>query len=204
MPDIKTALEQALAKAQTRAQLPAEWDDEGGAAVIESITTQAKEATMPKKYFETTNNVTRATFDYVFNNPGKSRKQILGALAAQGFKTGSTSSLLGQFSTQGHIVNRGGSYFAQRAEYAPLKTVRKKVSVPVFVPAPATARKKVVVSKRTGEVIPPAPAGIAALPTVREAAPQINAAWDAETLLNNLSIKQARALYDELRKIFGG
>jgi hypothetical protein len=37
-----------------------------------------------------------------------------------------------------------------------------------------------------------------------EAAPQINAAWDAETLLNNLSIKQARALYDELRKIFGG
>jgi hypothetical protein len=35
-------------------------------------------------------------------------------------------------------------------------------------------------------------------------APQINAAWDAETLLNNLSIKQARALYDELRKIFGG
>ena len=26
----------------------------------------------------------------------------------------------------------------------------------------------------------------------------------AETLLNNLSIKQARALYDELRKIFGG
>jgi hypothetical protein len=37
-----------------------------------------------------------------------------------------------------------------------------------------------------------------------ETAPQINAAWDAETLLNNLSIKQARALYDELRKIFGG
>jgi CelD/BcsL family acetyltransferase involved in cellulose biosynthesis len=66
-------------------------------------------------------------------------------------------------------------------------------------------RKKVVlVSKRTGEVIPPAAAGIAALPKVREAAPQINAAWDAETLLNNLSIKQARALYDELRKIFGG
>ena len=37
-----------------------------------------------------------------------------------------------------------------------------------------------------------------------EPTPQINAAWDAETLLNNLSIKQARALYDELRKIFGG
>jgi hypothetical protein len=37
-----------------------------------------------------------------------------------------------------------------------------------------------------------------------EPTPQINSAWDAEVLLNNLSIKQARALYDELRKIFGG
>ena len=198
MPDIKTALEQALSKAQTRAQLPAEWDDEGGAAVIQSITTQAKEATMPKKYFETTNNVTRATFDHVFNNPGKTRKQILDALAAQGFKNGSTSSLLGQFSTQGHIVNRGGLYFAQRAEYVPLKTARRKAE------AKPERKKVVIVSKRTGETVPPAAVGIAALPKVREATPQINAAWDAETLLNNLSIKQARALYDELRKIFGG
>jgi hypothetical protein len=45
-------------------------------------------------------------------------------------------------------------------------------------------------------------------PVVEEPKPadtvQINSAWDAETLLNNLSIKQARALYDELRTIFGG
>jgi hypothetical protein len=200
MPDIKTALEQALSKAQTRAQLPAEWDDEGGAVVIEDITTQAKEATMPKRLFETTNNVTRATFDYILKNPGKSRKEVMGAMTAQGFNAGSISSLIGQFSKQGHIVNNSGFYFARRDEFVPLKTVRKKAE-------PVPERKKVViVSKRTGEVIPPAPAGIAALPTAREAAPvpQINAAWDAETLLNHLSIKQARALYDELRKIFGG
>jgi hypothetical protein len=35
------------------------------------------------------------------------------------------------------------------------------------------------------------------------AAPQMSMTLDAETLLNNLSIVQARALYDELRKIFG-
>jgi hypothetical protein len=59
---------------------------------------------------------------------------------------------------------------------------------------PQEQQRKVVklVNTRTGEVLNPTPA------------PQINAAWDAETLLNNLSIKQARALYDELRKIFGG
>lgn len=52
---------------------------------------------------------------------------------------------------------------------------------------------------RAPKVIMQIPAPIKAKP-----APQINSAWDAETLLDNLSIKQARALYDELRKIFGG
>ena len=121
MPDIKTALEQALSKDQTRAQLPAEWDDEGGAAVIQSITTQAKEANMPKQFFTTTNNVTRATFDFVRNNPGKSRTEITRLLAEQGFAKGSTSSLLGQFVKQGHFAERNGFLFAQQAEYTPLK-----------------------------------------------------------------------------------
>jgi hypothetical protein len=177
MPDIKTALEQALAKAQPTSQLPAEWDDEGGTAAIESITTKAKEATMPKHLFTTTNNVTRATFDFVLNNPGKTRIEIARLLAEQGFAKGSTSSLLGQFIKQGQIAERNGYLFAQCAEYKPLKASQRK---PAVVAAPVKALAK------------PDPA------------PQINAAWDAETLLNNLSIKQARALYDELRKIFGG
>jgi hypothetical protein len=182
MPDIKTALEQALAKAQTPSQLPAEWDDEGGAAVIETITTKAKEATMPRQFFTTTNNVTRATFDFVRNNPGKSRIEVVRLLAEQGFAKGSTSSLLGQFIKQGQIAERNGFLFAQQAEYTPLKASLRKPAV-VEAPAPKAEAKPV---------------------TKPEAAPQINAAWDAETLLNNLSIKQARALYDELRKIFGG
>lgn len=188
MPDIKTALEQALAKAKP--QLPAEWDDEGGAAAIETITTQAKEATVPKKLFETTNNVTRATFNYIVAHPGSTRREILTALEEQSFKQGSTSSLLGQFSKQGHIIVRGGFYFAQHDDYRPLKTMRKKVKTPKPQAKQPERKKVVVVSKRTGEVV--------------SATPQINSAWDAATLLNNLSIKQARALYDELRTIFGG
>jgi hypothetical protein len=183
MPDIKTALEQALAKAQPAPQLPADWDDEGGEAAIESITTKAKEATTPRQFFTTTNNVTRATFDYIVKHPGKTRKEILNALEAQGYKQGSTSSLVGQFTKQGYIVNRDGFLFAQQAEYKPLKASQRKAAV---VAAPVKAAPKAKPEAKT------------------EAAPQINAAWDAETLLNNLSIKQARALYDELRKIFGG
>jgi hypothetical protein len=192
MPDIKTALEQALAKAQHATQLPTDWDDEGGEAAIESITTKAKEATMPRQFFTTTNNVTRATFDFVLNNPGKTRKEILNALAAQGYKQGSTSSLIGQFTKQGYIVNRDGFMFAQQAEYKPLKTSQRKAAQ---TPAPKAA------PKASPKATPKAAPKPKAKP---EPAPQINAAWDAETLLNNLSIKQARALYDELRKIFGG
>ena len=193
MPDIKTALEQALAKAQTiaHAQLPADWDDEGGAAVIESVTTQAKEATMRKNLFTATNNVTRATFDYVLKNPGKTRKEIIKALEAQGYKEGSTSSLIGQFTKQGQFVHRGKFLFTVNQEYKALKTTRAPKEKPVPVQkAKATPRP---------EIVPVAKAVPAPAP-----APQINAAWDAATLLNNLSIKQARALYDELRTIFGG
>ena len=32
----------------------------------------------------------------------------------------------------------------------------------------------------------------------------ISSQWDAETVINNIGLKQARALYDELKKIFGG
>jgi len=164
MPDIKTALQNALSKAASAPtpQIPTAWDDEGADA---------------------------ATFDYVKNNPGNTRTQIVAALAAQGFKKGSTGSLLGQMSKQGLLREANGTMFAAKDEYIPLKTSRNKDQVkPVVKPV-----AKKVQAKPRPTFIPPT-----------EAPVQINAAWDAETLLNNLSIKQARALYDELRKIFGG
>lgn len=178
MPDIKTAFEKALSQTQAHiAQpLPADWDDEGGAAIIETVTTKAKEATMPKQYFQTTNNVTRSTFNYVKNNPGNTRTQIVAALGSQGFKSSSTTSLVAQMIKQGIMRETNGAVFAAQPEYVSLKTSRNK---PEAKPRPTYT--------------PPV-----------EAPVQINSAWDAETLLNNLSIKQARALYDELRKIFGG
>jgi hypothetical protein len=104
---------------------------------------------------------------------------------------------------QGMMRESAHLLYVTTSEYAPLKS-SKALKVAQEKAQQTTRKKVVLISKRTGEVIPPASAGIAALPTTREAAPQINSAWDAETLLNNLSIKQARALYDELRKIFGG
>jgi len=111
MPDIKTALQNALSKAASAPtpQIPAAWDDEGADAAIETITTKAKEAAMPKKYFQTTNNVTRSTFNYVKNNPGNTRTQITAALEMQGFKPNSTTSLVAQMIRQGHMRETNGA-----------------------------------------------------------------------------------------------
>ena len=186
MPDIKSALEKALN----------EW---------EPAPKPTPEPAPAKAYFTVTNNVCRVTFEYVRDKPGKTRVEVAKALEARGYKSGSVSSLLGQMLKQGMMRESAHLLYVTTNEYAPLKS-SKALKVAQEKAQQATRKKVVLVSKRTGEIINyrPTPEGIAALPTTREAAPQINSAWDAETLLNNLSIKQARALYDELRKIFGG
>jgi hypothetical protein len=184
MPDIKSALEKALN----------EW---------EPAPAPKPEPAPAKAYFTVTNNVCRVTFEYVRDNPGKTRVEVAKTLEARGYKSGSVSSLLGQMLKQGMMRESAHLLYVTTNEYAPLKS-SKALKVAQEKAQQTTRKKVVLISKRTGEVIPSASAGIAALPTTREAAPQINSAWDAETLLNNLSIKQARALYDELRKIFGG
>jgi DNA-binding MarR family transcriptional regulator len=172
MPDLKSELSKVLN----------EWNPS-------DTTTMTQGASKP--YFTVTNNVTRITFDYVRDNPGKTRKEVAVALEKQGYKPSSVTSLLGQMVKQGLIRESAHLLYAMTNEYAPLKSSKK---VKEMAAKPQEQQRKVVklVNTRTGEVLNPTPA------------PQINAAWDAETLLNNLSIKQARALYDELRKIFGG
>ena len=165
MPDIKTALEKALN----------EWEPE---------------PTPAKPYFTVTNNVTRITFDYVRDNPGKTRKEVAAALEVQGFKPSSVTSLLGQMLKQGLMRESAQLLYVTVNEYAPIKSSKVRKAMAAKPQEQQQQRKIVTITRRAAPEAEPTP--------------QINAAWDAETLLNNLSIKQARALYDELRKIFGG
>ena len=127
-----------------------------------------------------TSNSTRTTFNYVRDNPGVTSTEASVALEKLGVPKGSSTSLLAVMVARGNLrKTASGALFAAQKEYAPIKGA--KVQRP----------KKKAVAPVVDE---PKPAD-----TV-----QINSAWDAETLLNNLSIKQARALYDELRTIFGG
>ena len=136
------------------------------------------ETTMTHKI---TNNVTRATFNKVAENPGSTRAEIVAMLLTDGYKDASTTSLLTQMLARGNIRSLNGKLFTNQNEYKPMKRI-----------TPIKRRVK-----------KPKPVVVVDVPEVAAAKP-VEIPWDADTILNRLSIKQARALYDELRKIFGG
>ena len=168
MPDIKTALSTALT----------EWEQDD----------KQQEKQMQKApyvpHFKVTNNVTRATFDHVKDNPHQSCKTICAALEKRGYKSSSIGSLLTQFVKNGLCArDANGNYTAIANEYTPIK-LRKQVK----------AKQVIAKAKATrGE-------GIAAL----GAQPMVKAVWDVETVINNIGLKQAHALYIELHTYFGG
>jgi len=163
MPDIKTALSTALS----------EWEQDDK---------QQENQMKQQPFFSVTNNVTRATFDYVKNNPASASGEVSRALALRGYKPSSIGSLLTQFVKKGLCTRDAQN--------------RYSVAVPEYVPMKASKHVKQVIQKAKatrGE-------GIAAL----SAQPTQRLVWDVETVLNTMSIVQARAMYDALKKIFGG
>ena len=164
MPDIKTALSGILN----------EWELDNQQ--------QEKQVETPQPFFSVTNNVTRATFDYVKNNPASASGEVSRALAQRGYKPSSIGSLLTQFIKKGLCTRDAQN--------------RYSVAVPEYVPMKANKQVKQVIQKAKatrGE-------GIAALSPQPTRVP----AWDVDAVLNNMSIVQARAMYDALKKIFGG
>ena len=142
--------------------------------------------------FKPTNNVTRATFVCVRDNPGRSRTAIADLLEAKGYKRTSVSALLRHMLLQGLIREDGNGLFATQAEYTPIKTSLLK-----------QAREKHAKKKpgRKGSNPAAAPTAVAAIAPMP---PGLRFKATAAELLDTLSITQARELYDELRKIFGG
>lgn len=207
MPDIKTALEEALKK--TNKQLSEtlnEWaaDDEAHKKIqpqqekAMTETTQAPE-TQDKRV---TNNVSRETFYFVRDNPGLTRDEIISRMVAKGFKSTSVVSLLGQM-LRGRIVmeDAAGKWSSVVREYVPVQSVQTKKIAGKVAPAPAPekpkSKKVVLVSRETGKVLNPAPV---ATPAPTYATPDD---WTVDSVIGGLNVRQAMAVYAELRNIFG-
>jgi hypothetical protein len=200
MPDLQTALNNALNN--TLKNTINDWEKD------DMQTTQAKPQGANygrgTKAFSVTNNVTRATFDFVKKNPNLTSPEICASMERIGYKASSVSSLIAQFAVQG-LAERDdrGRYITIVDEYSPLKAKKKTLKI---VPKPVEERVKRKYEKRSE--------GIAALHTdttdTSLTLPQpkrfvtLVRSKTPDDILKDMTVFQARELYDYLKKMFGG
>lgn len=203
MPDLQTALSTAI-KNQVLSTTINEWDNE------EKQTMQAQTQITAPPAPTLTGNLSKDIFVYIRDNPGCLRNDVRKAFMAAGFKDNSIGSLITQM-LRNKIVsaNEVGNLEAKRVYYKPLISGAKRKKL----------HEKLGVARTKTEPKPQAQ-GIAALapePTlnankaqetldkvlakpVREA----RAVYDALCVLRDLDVGDARYLYAELHKLFGG
>ena len=215
MPDLQTALTTAI-KSQVLSTTINEWEEE------EQQTMQAQtqpHAQAPIMQTQTkingnskltlTGNLSKDIFVYIRDNPGCLRADIRKVFIEAGFKEASIGSLVSQMVRNKIVnINEVGNLEAKRVYYKPLVSgaKRKEMSIKRGV-----ARDKPAKPKAQGiAALAPEPTQdtakgqeaidkVLALP-VREA----RAVYDALCLLRDLNVGEARHLYTELQKLFGG
>ena len=130
-----------------------------------------------------TTSVSESTFNYIRDNPCITKRDAIRGLTELGFNPSSTTSLISGMIRQG-LVNKNyvGELSIAVPKYVPLKVMSK----------PKSKREQVRITVK-GEDIN----GIAAL-----AKPPV--AHSIGNLLDNISVNEARALYLELKTMFGG
>ena len=214
MPDIQTAFKTALSKTLQQ------WDDDGEAPPLQPScllppTNPAQPTTM-KKTFNITNNISRVTFDYIKNNPGSTRKEIIQALEHQGFAGGSTSSLIAQMRRNNMIHEKDNFYYADIPEYRPIKSLKalKKMDAPIAPPKRKYEKKAVtgigalLREKLENMPVPSQDALDAAAYAMGGHAPKrmisLVRVKSPEDILKDMTVYQAHDLYRHLKQMFGG
>jgi len=223
MPDLQTALINAIHNkpAQLHA-IVSDWDKQEQ-EIRQPQQEKAMEATQTTT-FKPTGVISKDTFEYIKQNSGKLRgPEIAKNLATQhNFNPGSVLALITQLKGIGMIERRNdGVLVSKQDEYKPITPAYKnkikdeKRAKRLEHLALARAAKAANVAKRRADEAkkatkpapqktPPKPVtqGIAALKVDTTPVIETNK-WSADTVLNNMSIVEARKLYDELKKIFG-
>lgn len=210
MPDIQTAFKQALSKTL------ADWDDEGEAPSVQPVSASflrpikpTQEITM-KKPFGITNNISRVTFDYIKNNPGSTRKEIIEALEHQGFNAGSTSSLIAQMRRNKLIHDKDSLYYADVDEYRPIKSLKaiKKMEEASTPPKRKYTKRDVTgIGALLKERLDSTPTPIVSehiAPKQKGFLTTLVRTKSPEDILKDMTVYQAHDLYRHLKQMFGG
>jgi hypothetical protein len=167
-----------------------------------------------KKTFNVTNNVSRVTFDYIKNNPGSTRKEIITALEYQGFGGGSVSSLIAQMRRNKMIHETNGLHYADIDEYRPIKTL--KAMKKIDEPAPKRKYEKKAVTgigallkAKLDDMPMPSQAALDAAARAMEFTDISRGRYVSlvrnqtpDDIIENLTVFQARELYVRLKEIF--
>ena len=208
MPDMQTALSNALKTTIN------DWEKD------DMQTTQTNTQSKSTRFFDITNNVTRATFDYVKHRPNETSAEICASMERLGYKSSSVGSLLAQFAKQG-LAERDdrGRYITIVDEYKPLKAKKKQVKV---VAKPVEVKRKYEKKGTTGigallqaklENAPmPSQDALDAAAYAMGGQGRVDKPFltklvrpkSPESIVENMNVLQARELYDYLKKLFGG
>jgi len=166
---------------------------------------------MAKKTFNVTNNISRVTFDYIKNNPGSTRKEIIDALEHQGFAGGSTSSLIAQMRRNNMIHETNNAYYADIPEYRPIKSLKalRKMEAPVAPPKRKYEKKAVTgIGALLREKLEAVDTPVASEPllhtTQRKAYMSLVRNKTPHDILSDMTVYQAHELYVHLKQMFGG
>ena len=209
MPDMQTALSNALKITIN------DWEKD------DMQTTQTNTQPKSTRFFDITNNVTRATFDYVQHHPNETSAEICASMERMGYKSSSVGSLLAQFAKQG-LAERDdrGRYITIVSEYRPLKAKKKEAKVvekPVEVPKRKYEKKAVtgigalLREKLENTPMPSQDALDAAAYAMGTARVDVNKRLVSlvrvktpHDILKDMTVYQAHDLYRHLKEMFGG
>jgi len=152
-----------------------------------------------------TTNVSRELFEHIKLYPGQTIKHVVLGLNKRGFKVASTTSLISQFCRKGLIRKDDDKLYAIAPEYK--SGYRKK-------PKKAMAKPK---AKLNGKLLPDlrtvlaqrietgAPlTGSRPRPAQPSAIITRHVDFDPKKMIGTLSVYHAKALYEELKSMFGG
>jgi hypothetical protein len=209
MPDMQTALSNALKTTIN------DWEKD------DMQTTQTNTQSKSTRFFGVTNNVTRATFDYLKKHPNLTSAEICADMTRLGFKDSSVGSLLAQFAKQG-LAERDdrGRYITIVDEYRPLKAKKKTLTL-VSKPEETKPKRKYEKRAVTGigallrdklentpmpsrDALDAAAYVMGGAVNKREFLTKLVRIKSPEDVLKDMTVFQARELYDYLKKMFGG
>jgi len=215
MPDMQTAFKTALSRTLQQ------WDDDEAPPSVQPVSTSLSQPSQNtqeipmKKTFNITNNISRVTFDYIKNNPGSTRKEIIEALEHQGFAGGSTSSLVAQMRRNKMIHETNNLYYADIDEYRPIKSLKalKKMEAPIAPPKRKYEKKAVtgigaLLREKLENMPEPSQDALdAAAYAMGGHTPKrmvsLVRVKSPEDILKDMTVYQAHDLYRHLKQMFG-